>query len=83
MTGGQAALSNSTLNGNESARGGGVHILGGQATLTHLTLMNNVAKHLVGAGIYAQWGQLHLRNSIVAGSGNGHRLFWRAYREAR
>ncbi|MCY3796353.1 MAG: right-handed parallel beta-helix repeat-containing protein [Chloroflexi bacterium] len=71
VTGGQAALSNSTLNGNESARGGGFHIVGGEATLTHLTLMNNVAEHIVGAGIYAQWGQLSLRNSIIGGSGIG------------
>ena len=68
---GNLAMSNSTLHGNEAEKGGGVYINGAVATLTHLTLMSNVAGRIIGAGIYAESGKLNLRNSIVAGSGNG------------
>ena len=68
---GQVRLSNSTLNGNEAQKGGAIYVSGATATLTHLTLMNNMAERIVGAGINAEWGEVYLRNSIVAGSGNG------------
>ena len=70
-TQGQATISNSTLNGNQAQRGGAIYVSGAEATLTHLTMMNNLAERLVGAGIYAEWGETRLRNSIVGGSGNG------------
>ena len=68
---GQAAISNSTVNGNSSVKGGGIYVNGGEATLTHLTLMNNRAERVYGAGIYHEGGALNLRNSIVALSGSG------------
>ena len=68
---GQVAIANSTFHGNVAQKGGGIYINGAETTLTHLTLMNNVASRIIGAGIYAEAGELYLRNSIVAGSGNG------------
>ena len=68
---GLAAISNSTVAGNVSLQGGGIYAIGGETTLTHLTVMNNHAEHIVGAGIYAEGGAVNLRNSIVAGSGSG------------
>ena len=68
---GQVAIANSTFHGNVAQKGGGIYINGTETTLTHLTLMNNVASRIIGAGIYAEAGELYLRNSIVAGSGNG------------
>lgn len=74
---GQVRLSNSTISGNEAAEGGGIHVSGAQTTLTHLTVMNNRANHIRGAGIYKQQGLLYLRNSIVAGSGPGDDCYGR------
>ena len=71
MTGGKLTLRNSTLTGNQAKKGGGVYVAGGEAILTHATLMNNVAERIRGAGIYVERGAASLRNSIVAGSGKG------------
>ena len=68
---GRVSVSNSTLTGNQAAEGGGIYVSGAETTLTHLTLMNNRASQIRGAGIYAKAGLLYLRNSIVAGSGAG------------
>ena len=68
---GRAAISNSTLAGNKALKGGGVYVNGGETTLTHLTLFDNRAIRIVGAGIYRDAGAVYLRNSIVAGSGGG------------
>ncbi len=68
---GRLRISNSTLHGNKAEKGGGIYINGGETSLTHLTVMNNVARRIVGAGIYRETGVVNLRNSIVAGSGSG------------
>ena len=68
---GRLRISNSTLHGNQAEKGGGIYINGGETSLTHLTIMNNVAHRIVGAGIYREAGVVNLRNSIVAGSGSG------------
>ena len=68
---GRAAIANSTLSGNKAQKGGGIYASGGATTLTHLTLMMNRAERFIGAGIYREAGAVYLRNSIVAGSGNG------------
>ena len=68
---GRAAFFNSTISGSTAVKGGGIHVYGGETTLTHLTVMNNHAEHIIGAGIYAEGGAVTLRNSIVAGSGSG------------
>ena len=68
---GRLRLDNSTLHGNEAELGGGVYVHGAEATLTHLTLMENRARRIKGAGLYGAGGELRLRNSIVAGSGAG------------
>ena len=72
---GQVAVANSTVTGNEANEGGGIHVYGANTTLTHLTLMNNHARQIVGAGLFKRAGSLHLRNSIVAGSGSGDDCF--------
>jgi len=72
---GRVEASNSTLSGNEANEGGGIHINGAYTTLTHLTLMNNRARQIVGAGIFKQSGPVLLRNSIIAGSGSGDDCF--------
>ena len=71
MLRGQAAISNSTISGNAAQEGGGIYAVDGDITLTHLTIMNSHAEHILGAGIYAEGGAVYLRNSIVAGSGSG------------
>ena len=68
---GRLTMTNSTLSGNAALKGGGIHVGGGEATLNHLTLMNNVAERVTGAGIYREAGAVFLLNSIVAGSGSG------------
>ena len=68
---GRAAIASSTISGSAAVKGGGIHIQGGEATLTHLIVMNNSAERIIGAGIYAEGGAVSLRNSIVAGSGSG------------
>ena len=68
---GRFSVSNSTLHGNRAQKGGGIYINGGVSTLTHLTVMNNTAQRIIGAGIYREAGAVYLRNSIVAGSGSG------------
>ncbi|MDE2777659.1 MAG: hypothetical protein OXI77_17160 [Chloroflexota bacterium] len=68
---GRAAISNSTISGSTAVNGGGIYSIDGESTLTHLTIMNNHAEHIFGAGVYAEGGAVSLRNSIVAGSGSG------------
>ena len=68
---GRALISNSTVSGGKALRGGGIYVADGAATLTHLTLANNEAAHVLGAGLYVSRGEVRLRNSIVAGSGGG------------
>lgn len=68
---GQASVFNSTLSGNAASQGGGIYVNGAAVTLTHLTMMNNEARRIAGAGLYAEAGAVRLYNSIVAGSGRG------------
>ncbi len=68
---GSVAISNTTFSDNLAGVGGAIYSHGANTTLTHVTLMNNRAHHIVGAGIYHHSGTLNLRNSIVAGSGRG------------
>ncbi|MCY3979195.1 MAG: hypothetical protein OXG23_13935 [Chloroflexi bacterium] len=72
---GRLSVFNSTLHGNRAEKGGGIYINGGDTRLTHLTLMNNTAGRVIGAGIYREAGAVYLRNSIVAGSGSGDDCF--------
>ena len=68
---GRVEISNSTVSGNTAVKGGGIYVNGAETTLTHLTLMNNRASRIIGAGVYAEAGAVSLRNSIIAGSGSG------------
>lgn len=72
---GRISVSNSTFAGNLAAEGGAIYVSGAETTLTHLTLMNNRASQIRGAGIYKEAGLLYLRNSIVAGSLSGDDCF--------
>ena len=68
---GNVAIANTTFSHNWAGTGGAIFSHGADTTLTHVTLMNNRAIHIVGAGIFHHSGALNLRNSIVAGSGRG------------
>ncbi|MDE2777661.1 MAG: hypothetical protein OXI77_17170 [Chloroflexota bacterium] len=82
MLRGRVDISNGTLSGNTALKGGGIYSNGAAATLTHLTLMNNSAEHVIGAGVFAEAGAVHLLNSIVAGSGSGDDCSGRFARQA-
>ena len=72
---GRLTMTNSTISGNTALKGGGIHVKGAEATLNHLTLMNNTAERVTGAGIYREAGAVYLLNSIIAGSGSGDDCF--------
>lgn len=74
---GYVNISNSTFSNNQTGVGGAIYSHGADTTLTHVTLMNNRAYNIVGAGIYHHSGTLNLRNSIVAGSGRGDDCYGR------
>ena len=74
---GTVDLANSTFSDNLARQGGAIFSHGADTTLTHVTLMNNRAHNIVGAGIYHHSGTLNLRNSIVAGSGRGDDCYGR------
>ena len=73
---GYVNVANSTFSDNQARLGGAIFSHGADTTLTHVTLMNNRAHNIVGAGIYLS-GTLNLRNSIVAGSGRGDDCYGR------
>ncbi|MDE2637778.1 MAG: hypothetical protein OXI30_15555 [Chloroflexota bacterium] len=74
---GSIAISNSTFSYNRAGLGGAVYNGGAETTLTHLTLMHNVATQARGAGIYNHAGSVYLRNSIIGGSGRGDDCYGR------
>ena len=77
-TSGSVKVSNSSFIGNQSGKGGALHVDGGGGsdgavpiTLTHVTMLNNVASY--GEGIYVDKEDnadiaVRLRNSIIVGS---------------
>lgn len=69
--GGALTINNSTISGNSAEqRGGGVYVdKDSKTSLTHVTLVNNSAKH--GGGIYKHSGTINLYNSIITGSRGG------------
>ena len=64
---GLASIENSTFTDNRASVGGGILVSGATTTMTHLTLVDNVAND--GDGIYRRGGRANLRNSIVVGGG--------------
>ena len=64
---GVASIENSTFINNQAGVGGGILVSGATTTMTHLTLVDNVAND--GDGIYRRDGRAYLRNSIVVGGG--------------
>ena len=55
----------------ERGRAGAILVSGATTTLTHLTLVDNLSHWGEGDGIHKRSGLVYLRNSIVAGDGNG------------
>ncbi len=68
---GTVRISNSTFAGNRAGRAGAIMVSGAATTLTHLTLVDNLSYSGEGDGIHKRSGLVYLRNSIVAGDGNG------------
>lgn len=66
---GEIAIGNSTLFSNVAGTGGGIYVSGGDVTLTHLTMLDNLASGSEGAGLRQEFrrGSLNLHNSIIAG----------------
>ena len=62
--------SNSTFSGNQGLAGGVLAQMSGQASLTHVTMINNrVGYFLGGDALYRYGGAIVLRNSIVSNRG--------------
>ncbi len=68
---GTVRISNSTFAGNQASRAGAILVSGATTTLTHLTLVDNLSYSGEGDAIHRRSGLVYLRNSIVAGDGNG------------
>ena len=64
--GGRVNVENSTFYNNQALEAGGIYVSGAQTTLTHLTMLDNVAID-TGDTILKRAGSLSLRNSIIAG----------------
>ena len=62
-------VSNSTISGNKAELGAGIYLNGADATLTHLTIVHNLARFITGGGIYKEAGSARLLNSIVYANG--------------
>ncbi|MDE2776701.1 MAG: SH3 domain-containing protein, partial [Chloroflexota bacterium] len=66
---GGIAVSNSTFHGNAAAEGGALNVHFGSATLTHVTMADNVATQTSGDEIANLQGRIFLRNSIIHSTG--------------
>ncbi|MDE2749638.1 MAG: SH3 domain-containing protein [Chloroflexota bacterium] len=64
---GRMSISSSTFAGNLAYGGGAVEVFVAEVTLTHVTMMNNLARHTHGNAIHRTAGVVNLRNSIVGG----------------
>ena len=65
-------ISNSTFSGNHGGGGGGaLDVHWGTVTLTNLTIVNNSSALSSGGAIFRTGGKVYLRNSIIAGNGDG------------
>lgn len=65
---GNIEILNSTISRNQAERGAGIYLNGAEATLTHLTVVDNRARFATGGGIYMEAGSARLRNSIIYGN---------------
>ncbi len=75
VSGGTLNISSTTLDANEAnGKGGGIAISGGSATVSHVTLYNNLSDSSTNSdasGIHVSGGSFRLRNSII-GSTDGN-----------
>ncbi|MYD10507.1 MAG: SH3 domain-containing protein [Chloroflexi bacterium] len=69
---GGLTVGNSTFNDNSAIGGGVLNALSGRATLTHVTMLNNIATQSNGNAIKNLSSAIYLRNSIVGGGGDAH-----------
>ncbi|MDE2777658.1 MAG: hypothetical protein OXI77_17155 [Chloroflexota bacterium] len=65
---GAMSISNSTFTGNSADGGGALEVFVAEVTLTHVTMMKNVARRVHGNAIHRTAGVIKLRNSIVGGA---------------
>lgn len=69
---GSISVSNSSFEDNVGANGGVLYIGQGEATLTHLTMVNNRAKADGNGNVISKWrASVRLRNSVIGSSGYG------------
>ena len=69
---GSISVSNSSFEDNVGAHGGALNIEQGEATLTHLTMVNNRAKDNGNGNVISKWrASVRLRNSVIDSSGYG------------
>ena len=74
VVGGSLTMQNSTIAGNSAPNGsgGGLYATGSSiTTLTHLTFFGNSSASAGGGGVHINQAAVHLRNSILYGSGGG------------
>ncbi len=71
MLNGQLSALNSSFHNNRAIHGGAFSVHGGTATLTHLTLVDNVSTYHGGDAIQQRGGAVSLRNSLIAGASQG------------
>ena len=74
IVGGSLTMQNSTIASNSApnGNGGGLYAIGSSiATLTHLTFFGNSSASAGGGGVHINQAAVHLRNSILYGSGGG------------
>ncbi len=65
---GTMSVNNTTFADNQAYGGGAVEVFVAEVTLTHVTMMRNVARHVYGNAIHRTAGVVNLRNSIVGGT---------------
>ncbi len=67
--GSRLAVTNSSFSGNGALAGGVLAQLSGQASLTHVTMIDNRSDYLGGDALYRYGGAIRLRNSIAFNRG--------------
>ncbi len=71
---GQVSVANSSFFRNQAGDGGAVSVSGGETTLTHVTMVVNLARR--GESLQKSGGRLNVRNSIILNGQPSYRSVW-------